>query len=1524
MKNFSVWLLSVVMMLTLCSGAVSASGPASGRLKTQAAQGTYRVAGITEVGDPETGSGTEQTLSVSASDGEEESASASEEETASETQTAEESTAESTAAQAEIATVSVVEIDASQIVESGSQTETSGAGLTEAGTETSAVEISVSAEESPEEETSAEMVSEEETSGQTAFAEEITEAETAAEESAAEELNETVSEDESSVEEISAEETSEEMASAEETSGEMTSPEEFSEEETSEEISEEEISEEETSEEETSEEETSEEETSEEETSEEDTSEEETTEESEVSVGLMALAAAATGTISSVQYSEGSVVVSGTVPSAGTYYIYAIEPYETADSFSLDTAVECAEFEAPAGSFTQSFSYSEDLLVRKFVICSDQDGTAVSSSAMYITNPEDVASTSFYQELKSKKGLIVYTDAERTAEAASLGTSASTVTWLLNEMVNEDGTLNETRIQEYRAQLVLLQENGIVPYVILVVQSDAPSFMRYPGTDSSSAYYTAWNTASAEGVALYQKLLTRLAQAADGLNCRWIIGNEVNYYLWDDMGDATLEEHAAAYATTFRIAYNAIRSVNSSAQIYVPTDHVWYGNSGDYAEGSTKGYNARPFLTQFNENVVSEGDISWDLAFHAYSTPLDSSQVWTDGSMIYAYDGTPLSFASVTYSQDTHMVTMKNIEVVIDFMKQLRGESAFKIALTEQGWTSYSHVTGQDEYTDQAASIAYGYLKTESLDELEALILSRQVDADEMDNQFLKFGLEDSDFNPKYSYSVYRDLGTEDSLYTSALLPVVTSGSAGYISAEAADAAAAGSEWSECYNTEQQLVNTFSLSDSAGTSKCVKMKLSGLNASTTPYFTVTVTLSGASGPANLSMRLYSGEKIHEVSGPAVTSGTTQTVTFDFSGWIGLSSITGAELWLKGLSGGGTLQISGLQVSGSKPRSAASVTSVSVAGYGENTFNLAITLSETPDSVTVTTQEGNTVQAAVSGAAASAEVPVSADLLSCDVSISVVTGSVTTSYSTTVTLPSITDIQVTDIDSGGYTVTASFRSALSAASAQMPTWTEADGQDDLVWHQASVSGNTATYRVSTADHNSEYGKYITHVYIYLSDGSLIPISGTEVTVPAEDSGSGDESESSGETTEEEPSVDSITISNLTSSGYDVTATFTAPEGVDRVMMPTWTDSGWQDDLTWYQASVSGNTATYHVPVSEHNSESGLYYTHVYVYQTDGSYALDCREITVPAAAAEELSIDSITISNITSSGYDVTATFTAPDGVDHVLMPTWTDSGWQDDLIWYRASVSGNTATYHVPVSDHGNESGKYYTHVYVYQTDGTFVLDGREIEVPSSGSASGGDSETLDITSIEITNITSSGYDVTAAFTAPGGVDYVLMPTWTDANGQDELKWYQASVSGNTATYHVSVSEHNNESGKYITHVYVYQKDGRYALRGVEVTVPASSSGSTAGSGDYSAVFDAQYYLSHYPDLQAAFGSDAAAAYRHFLQYGMKEARQASADFNPVVYRNRYPDLNAAFGDQWELYYQHYIEYGISENRSAV
>lgn len=86
---------------------------------------------------------------------------------------------------------------------------------------------------------------------------------------------------------------------------------------------------------------------------------------------------------------------------------------------------------------------------------------------------------------------------------------------------------------------------------------------------------------------------------------------------------------------------------------------------------------------------------------------------------------------------------------------------------------------------------------------------------------------------------------------------------------------------------------------------------------------------------------------------------------------------------------------------------------------------------------------------------------------------------------------------------------------------------------------------------------------------------------------------------------------------------------------------------------------------------------------------------------------------------------------------------------------------------------------------------------------------------------------------------------------------------------------------------------------------------------------DYSAVFDADFYLKKYPDLRKAFGDDKKKAYDHFVKYGMKEERQACKNFIEPYYRKNYKDLQLAYGNDYPSYYQHYCKYGKSEGRIA-
>ena len=283
---------------------------------------------------------------------------------------------------------------------------------------------------------------------------------------------------------------------------------------------------------------------------------------------------------------------------------------------------------------------------------------------------------------------------------------------------------------------------------------------------------------------------------------------------------------------------------------------------------------------------------------------------------------------------------------------------------------------------------------------------------------------------------------------------------------------------------------------------------------------------------------------------------------------------------------------------------------------------------------------------------------------------------------------------------------------------MPTWTTANGQDDLVWHQATVSGDTATFYVSTSAHKGESGVYNTHIYLYDSTGKLAPLKGVNVTVPAASNSSAS------------LSVGDVSITEVSSSGYRVTAKLNAPSGVSKVLMPTWTTANGQDDLVWHQATVSGDTATFYVPTSAHKGESGVYNTHIYLYDSTGKLApLKGVNVTVPAGSnsgstgnngsgSGVLSIAIPYVTELSANGFRVTIQFNAPAGYKKIATAVWTSANGQDDLVWHNMTVSGNTATCYIPVSEHKNEHGAYVVNAYVFETDTKYVLQGMTVPVP--------------------------------------------------------------------------------------------------------------------------------------------------------------------------------------------------------------
>ena len=84
---------------------------------------------------------------------------------------------------------------------------------------------------------------------------------------------------------------------------------------------------------------------------------------------------------------------------------------------------------------------------------------------------------------------------------------------------------------------------------------------------------------------------------------------------------------------------------------------------------------------------------------------------------------------------------------------------------------------------------------------------------------------------------------------------------------------------------------------------------------------------------------------------------------------------------------------------------------------------------------------------------------------------------------------------------------------------------------------------------------------------------------------------------------------------------------------------------------------------------------------------------------------------------------------------------------------------------------------------------------------------------------------------------------------------------------------------------------------------------------------DYSAVFDADYYLKNNPDVAKWANNDNDMALQHFINYGMAEGRRGNEAFDVQSYYNEYPDLRAAFGTDIVRYYEHYATFGKGEGR---
>lgn len=357
---------------------------------------------------------------------------------------------------------------------------------------------------------------------------------------------------------------------------------------------------------------------------------------------------------------------------------------------------------------------------------------------------------------------------------------------------------------------------------------------------------------------------------------------------------------------------------------------------------------------------------------------------------------------------------------------------------------------------------------------------------------------------------------------------------------------------------------------------------------------------------------------------------------------------------------------------------------------------------------------------------------------------------------------------------------------------MAVWCDTNGQDDLKW--ISAVKNEKGYYIITDDvsaHKYQLGKYHVSVYAVDTEGKLTGITGTSFEL----------NKSEIAATVEQNKKDKLK--------YDIdVSNVNIPGDIKNVWIPVWSDANGQDDLKWYTAKRNNNGHyTLTVDIRDHKG-LGKYNVHIYGENKAGDmiqlgttmFSIDTPKIATAEIVNKDLEKGTFTVR---------LADIDNAENIQNIKVPVWSEINEQDDLIWYTAKKKENTNEYtvNVDIKNHNYSMGKYNIGVYI--TDVTNAQYGAKSVSTDFNIKKG---------NIEINEKGDFSYQIIVKdFEVPGGIKKVMVPVWSEVNGQDDLVWYTAKKNGD-GQYEVNldVSKHKG-LGKYCVNAYAVQPNGNMA-----------------------------------------------------------------------------------------------------------
>ena len=362
---------------------------------------------------------------------------------------------------------------------------------------------------------------------------------------------------------------------------------------------------------------------------------------------------------------------------------------------------------------------------------------------------------------------------------------------------------------------------------------------------------------------------------------------------------------------------------------------------------------------------------------------------------------------------------------------------------------------------------------------------------------------------------------------------------------------------------------------------------------------------------------------------------------------------------------------------------------------------------------------------------------------------------------------------------------------------VPSWSLENGQDDLIWHKATKQ-NDGSYRVTikASEHKGNKGNYRADAYIVDNANNRNYIAEKVVSV--------DYARPSG--------VLTIENNNTAAGTFDaVVRNIVAPTGLKEVLVPSWSLAGGQDDLIWHKATRQAD-GSYRVTIkaTDHKNSTGKYRADAYIVD-DSNKRFYLTEKVVEVTQTRPSASLFIENNNADLGTFDaVIRNIVAPNGVKEVLVPSWSLVNGQDDLVWHKASRQSD-GSYRVTIksSEHKNSLGNYRADVYIVDNaNQRHYVTETIVDVKHN--------KPVGTISVVNNNKDTGTFDVIISDVySPKGVRTVQVPIWSEKDGQDDIRWYEATRQANgTYTVNVQATNHKNSTGLYNIHLYYILNDG--------------------------------------------------------------------------------------------------------------